>query len=55
MRSDEPNVEVKEANRAEHKRMLDTQVLELLLFRVPAEGIESNAFDRFMKRYLLAL
>ena len=45
----------KEANRAEHKRMLDMQILGLLVSRAAAERIDGDGFGTFMKRHLLAL
>jgi len=40
--------EVKTANREEHKRMLDTQILGLLISRAAAEGIRAGEVERFM-------
>lgn len=55
MRSGVVPDDVKEANRAEHKRMLDAQILGLMVSRAGVEGIEGENFDTFMKRHLLAL
>lgn len=47
--------EVKDANRAEHMRMLDVQILGLMVSRAAAGGIAPDAFDGFMRAHLLAL
>lgn len=47
--------EVKDANRAEHMRMLDAQILGLLVSRAAAGGIAPEGFDGFVKAHLLAL
>lgn len=56
MRSGVVPHEVKTANREEHKRGLDTQLLGLLVSRAAADGIATEAaFESFAKRHLLAL
>ncbi len=55
MRSGAVPDDVKEANRAEHRRMLDAQILGLMVSRAGAEGVEGEDFDAFMKRHLLTL
>lgn len=47
--------EVKDANRAEHMRMLDAQILGLLVSRAAAGGIKPDAFDGFVRAHLLTL
>lgn len=47
--------DVIEANRAEHMRMLDRQILGLLVSRAAASGIAPESFDSFIKAHLLAL
>lgn len=47
--------EVKDANRAEHMRMLDGQILGLLVSRAAAGGIAAEGFDGFVKAHLLVL
>lgn len=46
---------VKDANRAEHLRMLDTQILGLLVSRAAAGGVAAEAFDSFLRAHLLTL
>lgn len=46
---------VKDANRAEHMRMLDGQLLGLLVSRAAAQGVTAEGFDAFVKAHLLAL
>lgn len=55
MRSGVVPDEVKDANRAEHMRMLDAQILGLLVSRAAADGIVPDGFDGFVKAHLLAL
>lgn len=55
MRSGVVPDDVKEANRAEQMRMLDRQILGLLVSRAAVEGIAADDFDRFLKRHLLTL
>lgn len=55
MRSGVVPEDVKEANRAEHKRMLDSMILGLMVSRASVEGVEPEGFDAFMKRHLLTL
>lgn len=47
--------EVKDANRAEHMRMLDAQILGLLVSRAAAGGIDETGFDAFLKGHLHSL
>jgi hypothetical protein len=49
-----PNA-VKEANRAEHMRMLDRQILGLLVSRAAATGIDPEEFDPFIADHIAAL
>lgn len=51
MRSGVIPEEVKTVNREEHKRMLDTQILGLLVSRAAADGVEEDKFDEFVKKY----
>lgn len=46
---------VKDANRAEHMRMLDGQILGLLVSRAAAGGVTAEGFDAFVKAHLLEL
>lgn len=55
MRSGVVPDEVKDANRAEHMRMLDAQILGLLVSRAAAAGITPEGFDSFVKAHLLTL
>ena len=47
--------DVKTANRLAHQRMLDAQILGLLVSRAAAGGVEADDFDGFMKGHLHAL
>lgn len=47
--------DVKDANRAEHMRMLDGQLLGLLVSRAAAGGVTAAGFDAFVKAHLLEL
>lgn len=44
-----------EVNRAEHKRMLDMQILGLLVSRAAVEGVKGGGFDDFVKKMQFAL
>lgn len=55
MRSGVVPDEVKEANRAEHMRMLDGMILGLLVSRAAAGGVRVEGFDGFVRAHLLAL
>lgn len=55
MRSGVVPEDVKQANRAEHMRMLDMQILGLLVSRAAAAGVGGDEFGAFMKRYVLLL
>lgn len=46
---------VRQANRAEHMRMLDGQILGLLVSRAAAAGVKAPGFDAFVKAHLLTL
>lgn len=47
--------DVKEANRQEHMRMLDRQILGLFVSRAAASGVEADAFVEFMDNHVSAL
>jgi len=47
--------DVKEANRQEHMRMLDRQILGLFVSRAAASGVEADAFAEFMDNHVSAL
>jgi hypothetical protein len=47
--------DVKTANREEHKRMLDMQILGLLVSRAATEGISADQATAFFKRHLTTL
>jgi hypothetical protein len=47
--------DVKTANRLAHQRMLDGQILGLLVSRAAAGGIPADDFDAFIKRHLHTL
>lgn len=55
MRSGVVPDEVKDANRTEHQRMLDAQILGLLVSRAAAGGIAADDFEGFLKQHLLTL
>lgn len=55
MRSGVAPDEVKDANRTEHQRMLDAQILGLLVSRAAAGGIAADDFEGFLKQHLLTL
>ncbi|MBL4750387.1 MAG: hypothetical protein JKX71_07370 [Amylibacter sp.] len=48
-------MDVKEANRAEHARMLDAMILGVMVSRAAAEGVDGDDFDAFKKRHLLTI
>lgn len=47
--------DIKDANRAEHKRMLDAQILGLLVSRAATGDVNGEGFNAFLKSHLLAL
>lgn len=55
MRSGVVPEDVKDVNRAEHKHMLDTQILGLLVSRAAAEGVDGEGFEEFAKRHMVEL
>jgi hypothetical protein len=55
MRSGVVPHDVKLANREEHKRMLDGQLLGLLNSRAAAEGIEAEEFEMFVRKHTRCL
>ena len=55
MRSGVVPEEVKAANRAEYMRMLDMQMLGLMVSRAVAEGIPADGFDKFVNRQVKLL
>lgn len=46
---------MKDANRAELMRMLDAQILGLMVSRAAAGGVKPDDFDGFVKRHLHTL
>ena len=55
MRSGVVPEDVKDANRTDHQRMLDAQILGLLVSRAAAGGIAADDFEGFLKQHLLTL
>ncbi len=47
--------DVKTANREEHNRMLDAQILGLMVSRAATEGIKADDIDAFLKRHVATL
>ena len=47
--------DMKEANQADHKSILDVQILGLTVSRAAAEGVDTSGFNAFVNQHFLVL